>query len=429
MPNGCKIFLLCLLAFAVLVGAFCILWPLTGGRTAPAQSTAAAQTQPAPTAANTDTPPETESAATTASETETVTETQVSAEAQKAQAMLESMTDGEKVWQLFVATPESVTGVGTVVRAGDATKTALEEKPVGGLIYFSKNLQDSAQTKEMIRNSQSYAKTAMLIGVDEEGGTVSRVGSNSAMGTTSFQNMASYGAAGDTAAVYDIGKTIGTDLTGLGFNLDFAPVADVVTNPNNTEIGSRSFSSDPETAAKMVGSIVSGFQDSGILCTLKHFPGHGGTSTDSHKGLSVTTRTLEEMRASEFLPFKAGIEAGAPMVMVGHLSAEQLNGGKDTPSDLSKAVVTDLLRVELGFQGVVITDAQDMGAITDYYSPAEAAVGALQAGVDLILMPADLQAAYDGVMAAVQSGELTQARIDESVLRVLTMKYEYGILS
>lgn len=428
MPRGCQIFLICLLAFAVLVGAVCIVWPIV--HPSAQTSSAAAETTSAKattTAAAAETSAETTAAETTAAET--TAETQTSAAAAKAQSMLESMSADEKLWQLFIATPESVTGVGTVVQAGDATKAALTEKPVGGLIYFSKNLRDRDQTIEMIKNSQSYVKIPLLVGVDEEGGTVSRVASNSAMGTTSFDSMATYGAAGDAAKVYDIGKTIGSELTALGFNLDFAPVADVVTNPKNTEIGSRSFSSDPAVAAKMVGSIVSGFKDAGILCTLKHFPGHGGTDTDSHNGLSVTTRTLDEMRQSELLPFQAGIDAGAPMVMVGHLSAEQLNDGADTPSDLSKTVVTSLLRGELGFDGVVVTDAQNMGAITDYYKPGEAAAKALEAGCDLVLMPADLQAAFDGVKAALESGELTQERVDESVLRVLTMKYDYGILS
>lgn len=423
MPKGCKIFLTCLLAFAVLVGAFCIVWPLT-------HDTPAGTGDPSGTPQESETTTQPSSAAETTTQTQTQTQTQpaLSEEEQKGQSLLDSMTTEEKVWQLFVVTPEAVTGVETATRAGDATRKGLEARPVGGLIYFAKNLQNREQAMEMIRDSQSYVKIPMLIGVDEEGGTVSRVGSNPGMGTTAFEDMRSYGAAGDPAAVYQIGSTIGSELLELGFNLDFAPVADVVTNPDNTEIGSRSFSSDPETAAKMVGSIVSGFQDAGMICTLKHFPGHGGTSTDTHKGLAVTTRTLEQMREAEFLPFEAGIAAGAPMVMVGHLSAEKLNGD-DTPSDLSGVVVTDLLRGELGFDGVVITDAQNMGAITDYASPGAAAVGALQAGVDLILMPEYLQSAFEGVMDALDSGKLTQARIDESVLRILKLKYQYGILN
>ena len=423
MGKGFQIFLVCLLAFAVVVGAVCIIVPLVrdSGEAAPSQSVTDTPDSSSGTA---DAPATSSDGGSADGGSGGTAEAQPTRWETQAQAKVADLTLEEKVYQLFVVTPEALTGVETATVAGSATQTALAEKPVGGIIYFAKNLQNREQTLALLEGTSSYASIPLLLGVDEEGGTVSRVGANSALGVRHLPDAADYT---DPQSVYEDGKYLGGALMELGFNLDFAPVADVVTNPNNTEIGPRSYSSDPAVAAQMVGSMVSGLKESGILCTLKHFPGHGGTETDTHDGRSVTERTLEEMRKAEFLPFQAGIDAGAPMVMVGHLSAPAITGG-NTPSDLSYQVVTVLLRQELGFSGVVITDAQNMGAITDYYTSADAAVQALSAGVDLILMPQNLTEAVDGVLAAVEDGTLTESRIDESVTRILAMKYEYGIL-
>lgn len=348
-----------------------------------------------------------------------------SVEEENAQALLEEMTLEEKVYQLFIATPHTLTGFYGVDIAGTATQEALQSYPVGGIIYFGENIYSEEQIRDMIRLSQEYARYPLFIGVDEEGGRVSRL---SGIGVTdAFDPMAVYGAQGDTARVREIGQTLGTQLGGVGFNIDFAPVADVVTNPNNTEIGDRSFSSDPQIAADMVAAMVKGLQDTGTISCLKHFPGHGSTEADSHEGLSVTNRTLEELRQTELIPFRAGIDAGVEMIMISHMSAPAITGD-NTPCDLSPAIVTDLLREDLGFTGVVITDSHEMGAITNEYGCGEAAVKAISAGCDIVLMPNNLGEAAEAVLAAVENGELTEARINDSVLRILTLKYRYGIL-
>ncbi len=334
----------------------------------------------------------------------------------------------EKVCQLFIVTPEQLTGFsGTVVQAGEQTRQALETWPVGGLIYFADNIETPEQVTEMIENAQSYSHIGLFISVDEEGGTVARVGSNAAMGTTTFPNMSTVAKEGGAEAAYQVGMTIGTELSQLGFNLDFAPVADVNSNPANPVIGSRAFSDDPETAAELVAACVKGFRDSGILCTLKHFPGHGDTSADSHTEAAIATKTLEEMEACEFLPFLSGIEAGAPFVMVGHISCPEITG-TSVPASLSREMVTGILREQLGFDGIVITDSMQMAAVTDVYSSDAAAVAAVKAGVDIILMPSDMESAINGILSAVESGELTQERIDESVARILSVKLEQGII-
>ena len=344
----------------------------------------------------------------------------------RARAALASMTPDEKIWQLFYVTPELLTGVETATRAGDSTKQALEDMPVGGIIYFAKNLEDRAQAVEMLTNTQSYSKIPLFLGTDEEGGTVSRVGSNPAMGAVEAPSAQSLGEQADPAAVYQAGQDIGGSLHAIGFNMDFAPVADV-SSGSSSVIGSRSFGTDPQLCASLVSVMTGSLLAEEIIPCLKHFPGYGSAVTDDHYGTSILSKTEAELESCDFLPFASGIEAGAPFVMVSHLSVPEVTGD-ETPSDLSSEIVSDLLRNKLGFTGVIITDSHQMASITDHYTPGDAAVKALQAGVDMILMPQDLQAAFDGIKAALASGTLSQARIDESVLRILQVKAEYNLL-
>lgn len=338
--------------------------------------------------------------------------------------LLEDMTLEEKIYQLFIVTPEQLTSSsGTVTWAGTQTQQALAKRPVGGIVYFSGNIQTREQVSEMIENSQSYASIGLFIAVDEEGGSVARVGNNSAMGTTAFPDM---GQIATVEEAYQVGATIGTELRELGFNLDFAPVADVNSNPNNPVIGTRAFSADPEVAADLVAACVSGFKDSGLLCTLKHFPGHGDTSTDSHTGMAETDKQLAELETCELIPFARGIETGADLVMVGHITLPAVTGDA-IPACLSPSIVTGLLRETLGFDGLIVSDSMQMAAITDVYGPDEAAVMAIQAGVDLLLMPEDLDAAVQGLLDAVDSGILTEERIDQSVERILAVKQAQGL--
>ncbi len=337
---------------------------------------------------------------------------------------LADMTIEEKVAGLFMVTPEQLTGVGTAVAAGNATKEAFAEYSVGGIIYFAKNIQSEDQLKEMISNTISYSKYPLFIGVDEEGGTVTRL-AGSTLGIEDIGDMATIGATGDTTQAQAAGETIGAYLAEYGFNVDFAPVADVSTLEGNP-IGDRSFSSDPVVAADMVASFVTGLESNGISGTVKHFPGHGNTDADSHDGSAVTEQTLEQMQEVEFLPFVSGIEAGVDFVMVGHISAPNVIGD-DTPSSLSSMMVQEVLRTQLGYNGIVVTDAMNMGAITDSYTSAEAAILAIQAGVDVLLMPEDFKAAYQGVLDAVESGKITEERINESLARIYRVKYA-GVL-
>lgn len=340
-----------------------------------------------------------------------------------------AMTLEQKVAQLFIVTPEAlVEGVSQVTQAGDMTREGVTAHPVGGIVYFAQNLLDPEQTTTMLANvKQLYAdagNVAPFIAVDEEGGTVVRVADNEAFGAQDVGDASALGSAGDTEAAKRAAEQIADYLMPLGFNLDFAPVADVVDPLRSDTMGLRSFSSDAAVAADMVRAEVEGFRDKKMLCCAKHFPGIGAAAGDSHEGAITIEATNEELETVDLVPFRAAIEAGVPMIMVGHVSLPNIVGDS-TPAPLSSAVVQGMLRDSLGYTGIIVTDSLSMGAITDYYTPAEAAVAALKAGCDIPLMPERLDEAYQGVLSAVQVGELTEERLDESLTRILTAKQEY----
>ena len=340
-----------------------------------------------------------------------------------------AMTLEQKVAQLFIVTPEAlVEGVSQVTQAGDMTREGVTAHPVGGIVYFAQNLLDPEQTTAMLANvNQFYAdagNVAPFIAVDEEGGTVVRVADNEAFGAQDVGDASTLGSAGDTEAAKRAAEQIADYLMPLGFNLDFAPVADVVNPLRSDTMGLRSFSSDASVAADMVRAEVEGFRDKKMLCCVKHFPGIGAAAGDSHEGAITIDSTNEELETVDLVPFRAAIEAGVPMIMVGHVSLPNIVGDS-TPAPLSSAVVQGMLRDSLGYTGIIVTDSLSMGAITDYYTPAEAAVAALKAGCDIPLMPERFDEAYQGVLNAVQAGELTEERIDESLIRILAAKQEY----
>jgi len=336
--------------------------------------------------------------------------------------IMKDMTLSDMVYQMMFVTPESITKVGNVVQAGETTKKAVEKYPVGGIVYFSANFENRDQTIKMIENTQSFSKIPLFISVDEEGGIVSRLGSNPNMGVEKRPAMRTIGDTGDVQKAYDIGKGLANDLKAIGFNVDFAPDADVLINPDNTEIGDRSFGLDAKLVSQMVKSVVEGLEQNGVSATVKHFPGHGSTYNNSHTGYSESERTLEQLRNEEFLPFKVAIDTGVDFVMVSHMTLVNATTEK-VPASISKEVITDWLKNELGYNGIVITDSFSMGAITENYSAGDAIVKAINAGADMILMTPDIDAAHDAVVKAVESGELSQDRIKESVKKILLLKH------
>ena len=338
---------------------------------------------------------------------------------QIADSCIAEMSLENKVAGLFMVTPEALTGVDTVIQAGDTTKQKLSEYPVGGLVYFSKNIKSADQLKEMLDTTRNTMIYPVFLAVDEEGGSVSRVAGAGL--ADDVGDMSEIGSTCDPEKAKEAGTTIGTYLSQFGFNVDFAPVADVVS-AENAVIGNRSFGSDPNVVGTMVAAEVQGLQESGVSACLKHFPGIGDTTTDTHDEKAVSEKTLEDMQQTDLPAFQSGIDAGADFVMVSHMSLPNVVGD-DTPCSLSGAVINDLLRNQLGYNGIVITDALDMSAITDSYSSAEAAVKAIEAGADMLLMPENFEEAYQGVLDAVQNGTISEDRINESLKRIYRVKY------
>ena len=353
---------------------------------------------------------------------ETPKEPEPSAEQDGVHALLAKMTLREKICQTLFVAPSDITGVAQVIAAGEATRAALAKYPVGGLFYDATNMESQEQLREMLETSQSFVSIPMLFACDEEGGIVSRLADT--VGTTEFSSMLQYKDEGTQTAARNA-ETIASDMRALGFNMDFAPVADVWSNPENKVIGRRAYSDRFDQAAELIPAAVEGFHKGGVACTLKHFPGHGDTSADSHLGSVYIDKPLDQMRKEEFLPFRAGIEAGADAVMIGHLIVRELG---DEPAPFSPYLITDVLRGELGFDGVVITDSLRMQALTDHYSVGEISVKAIKAGVDMLLCPTDVDAAIAALEEAVNSGEIPESRLDESVLRILKLKQSVGLL-
>lgn len=348
-----------------------------------------------------------------------------------AKDILKNMTLKEKVGQLFVVNLEQLdNSEGNYYEHTAVTgkmKKTLEKYPVGGVVLFSRNIATTEQTKELIEKLQKDSKVPLFVAVDEEGGEVARIANNDNMRTTKFPTMEEVGIMANKEYAYNMGATIGKEIKELGFNLNFAPVADVKTNELNTEIGNRSFGAEPKLVADMVVEVVKGLQDQGVSSTLKHFPGHGDASKDSHEGAVDVENDINRLRQVELVPFKAGIKAGADLVMVSHISVSKLTGTTE-PASLSSLVMKDMLRTEMRFDGVIITDAMDMKAITDYCDAGEAAVNCILAGADICLMPEELPMAYKAVMEAVKNGTISEKRLNESIVRILELKIKRGMI-
>lgn len=341
---------------------------------------------------------------------------------EKVNRLVSAMTLEEKVYQMIIVAPESLTGQGKVTQAGQTTRDCINKYPVGGIIYFGANIVNEAQITEMVSNTQKYSleRTGlkMFTCIDEEGGRVARIGNNPAFPVETFPDMAYING---EAEAYHVGDAIGGYLARYGFNVDFAPCADVITNSENKVIGTRSFGTEPGIVSSMSLSVARGLKSHGVLATYKHFPGHGATVGDTHEGFAYTDKTLEELMKSELVPFKSAADNGIDMVMVAHISVPKVIGD-NTPSSLSYRMITGVLKEQLGYKGLIVTDALNMGAIANSYSSETAAVMAVKAGNDLLLMPKDFTAAARAIVNEVRSGNISEERINESVRKIVRAK-------
>ena len=384
--------------------------------------------------------------------------TDVSPQASRIDEILAGLPLKERIAQMIMPCFRTWNGV-DVTELNEELAVALRSHQYGGIILFGANIVDNAQTAKLITQLQENNKRVgastyvpYFTPVDEEGGIVTRLSA----GTRMTGSMA-IGATGEHAPenALTTGTIIGEELSALGFNVDFAPSIDVNSNPANPAIGTRAFSDDPAVVAQLGPLFAKGLAASDVVATYKHFPGHGDTATDTHIGTAAVNKTLEQLRATELVPFKAAVEAGAEMIMTAHVTlplyddpvtfADGTQGY--VPATMSRKAITELLRGELGFKGVVVTDALEMDAVEKAHvvpgepgsveSRANIAEMVINAGVDILLIPTDITNAaavsfYDEYLAAlaakVEAGSISQQRIDESVTRILSLKDKYGIL-
>lgn len=333
------------------------------------------------------------------------------------EARLRAMSTQEKVGQLLVAGIEGLS-------PGEDGRAAVEDYKVGGIILFRRNMESIGQLAALTNGLKDLNRggVPLFLSVDEEGGAVSRMPEGVDALLSPYDDLA----AGNDP--YSRGEILGERCAKLGFNLNFAPVLDVWSNPENTVIGRRAFSSDWGEAAEAGMACARGILSMGVIPVVKHFPGHGDTLDDSHKTLPVVEKELSQLMEEELIPFRAAIGEGFPAVMVAHILMSELDA--QYPATLSPAVVNGLLRKELGFEGMVVTDDLTMGAISNTYSIGEAAVLAVEAGCDLLLVchrAENLTAAYEALLSAVSEGKITGERLDESVRRILRVKENHGL--
>jgi len=300
----------------------------------------------------------------------------------------------------------------------DDARRALVELQAGGVTLFRRNVGAPAAVAALC-DALHALPSQPLIAIDQEGGRVLRLGEP----FTRFPPAAAIGRAGDPALAYQVGRAMGEELASVGVDLDFAPVLDVDSNPDNPVIGDRSFGADPTLVTDMALATMRGLRDAGIIPCGKHFPGHGDTGQDSHVALPVVRRSRAELERTELPPFVAAIAAGVPMLLTAHVVYPALDA--DHPATLSRCIVSDVLRGELGFDGVIATDDLEMRAILDHHSIGEAAVAALRAGVDVVLICEDLgraRAARDTIVAAVESGTLDGRALAAAAARVARLR-------
>lgn len=359
--------------------------------------------------------------------------------------IIDKMTLEQKVAQLFVVSPETLTGVDSVQYAGDMTYQALQDYPVGGIVFAKDNIDSSSQFGTMTDNLQSYSEDIsglpLFLAAAEEGGSASVLGNNdnldeyyensysdddsdySSSSANSVHSgapsMSEIGRKDDSTNAYEAGKSIGSLMSAYGLNLDLAPVADVLSG-NSTGIGDRTFGTDVQTVSDMALEVIRGIQEEDVNAAMKYFPGYGAASSNM-SGFPVINSSLDELKKKEFLPYSNAIAQGLDFVMVGHISVPNVTGD-DTPASLSEKMIIEVLRKDLGFKGIVMTDYLNDKTIVKNYSAADAAVKAIQAGADLLLEPDDLEAAYEGVLKAVKKGDITEDRLDESIYRILRVK-------
>ena len=341
------------------------------------------------------------------------------------QSCIDDMSIEDKVAGLFIVTPEQLTKTDKVTKAGDGTKEAIEKYPVGGLVYSSQNIKDADQLTEMLANTVSYSKYPVFLAASEGLGDDSIL--RKTLKIEAPKSAKDIGESGDANLVYESYKSIGEYMTTYGFNLDLGISADLIIDGVKSPLDGKMFSGDVTLTSNLVSSAIEGLAESSVFSAIGCFPGQGSVAANTAEGLASSDRPGSDFIENDIKVFESGIEAGADMLMVGHFSASGLTGDETTPCSMSKDIMTELLRVERQYDGVIITDSMSKKAITEYYGADEAAVKALKAGADMILAPEDFELAYNAVVDAVKDGTISEQRINDSLARVYRLKYRSTI--
>jgi len=340
--------------------------------------------------------------------------------------LISKMSLEEKVGQIFLLSLQEPDGSYALKYKGESREIIKEINP-GGVHFFKPNINNMTQLTSFIDDLKSDSTIPLFVSVDEEGGLVSRITGNKSLHATKMSVSQTVGKSGDPVYAYKAGQVIGSELYSLGFNMNMAPVADINTNPENPVIGVRSFSNDPYITGTMVAAQALALKYSHIIPVIKHFPGHGDTATDSHFGMATVEHTAQRLEEVELIPFKMGLESGVDVVMTGHIVVKSYE--KKLPATFSSKILQGILRKKMGFEGIIMTDSMGMGAITNYFSHEEAPVMAFLAGVDMILTPDLPLVAYKSLLSAVCDGRISERRLDESVKRILWVKFKYGLFN
>lgn len=337
------------------------------------------------------------------------------------ETMISEMTLEEKVAGIFIVTPESLVGQNNVTKAGDGTKEALEKYAVGGIVYSKKNITSAEQLTEMVNATQSYSRYPLFIAIEENGGDDSAV--QAALKLDKVDSQLDMATTGDVNVIYNNYKSIGSYLTQYGFNLLLGPSADILTDSDKSKIGKNSFGKDKDTVSSYVNQAIGGLHETGISTCVKHFPGEGAADGNPENEMTATTSSADLLLSNDMVPFITAAQAQTDMIMVSHESAEVITNNT-TPCSMSKEIMTDVLRAQMQFDGVIITEAMNVPAITEYYTDEESVIKAIKGGADMILAPAKFEAAYSAVLEAVQEGSIAEERLNDSLKRIYKIKYK-----
>ncbi len=344
-----------------------------------------------------------------------------------AQKIVAAMSLRQRIGQLFIVDLARLAAMQEITQLTPELKSKINADNFGGIILFAQNLRNRQQLTDLIHDIQNCSSTPPFICIDEEGGRVSRLEHCKALGLTQLPSAAEIGSKSSKSYAYQVGKTLAEQVKSFGFNVDFAPVLDINTNPDNPVIGARAFADNPQLVTEMGLEVIRGLQENGVMACAKHFPGHGDTSTDTHLELAYINHDITRLNNEEFVPFKAAIDSGVMSIMLAHIVAPKITGN-NLPATMSQKFATAILRNELNFKGLIITDALMMKAITNNYTSGEACIKALNAGVDILLMPDNIAQAVDAVYKEAQQNEHFRNLIEKAVTRIILAKMRLNIL-